>query len=165
MHQFARDGVTLLGRVVDVHDGILSLAPDLVACLEFADHVEREFSKNVDKAIETMGLPIPPETLPDLRDGYEQPELLELDLNAANIRTVIWATGYSRDFSLVRLPVTDEFDYPVTRQGVTDFPGLYFIGLPYLHKLKSGLAYGVGEDADPISRHIAARMAGSGRNQ
>ncbi len=52
-----------------------------------------------------------------------------LDMAAAGITTVIWALGYTFDFSLVRLPVLDAYGYPVQRRGVTAFPGLYFVGL------------------------------------
>jgi putative flavoprotein involved in K+ transport len=97
----------------------------------------------------------PEEALPALRDGFEQPMLTELDLVSAGVANVIWATGYAFDFSLVRLPVFDADGYPIESRGVTGYPVLYFVGLPWLHNAKSGLIYGVGQDA----RHVAEAIA------
>jgi len=156
LHRFARDGVTLLGRVTDFRDGELILAADLKENLAKADAAEAEFCKNVDRAIEKMGLAVPPETLPQLTDGYQQPEIRKLDLKEAGITSVIWATGYTFDYSLVRLPVTDEYGYPRDVQH-EDFPGLYFVGMPFVPKFKSGVAYGVGEVAQDAVSALAAR--------
>jgi len=42
-------------------------------------------------------------------------------------------------------------DIPVQKRGVTNYPGLYFVGLPWLHNAKSGLIYAVGDDAAHIA--------------
>jgi putative flavoprotein involved in K+ transport len=36
-------------------------------------------------------------------------------------------------------------------------PGLYFLGLPRMHKVKSAFLWGVGEDAEHLANHIVAR--------
>jgi putative flavoprotein involved in K+ transport len=95
--------------------------------------------------------------LPQFTGGFAQPERDELDLRHANVSTVIWATGYSFDFSMVRLPVFDPNGYPIQQRGVTIYPGLYFVGLPWLYKAKSGLLFGVSEDAAHIAFHIINR--------
>ena len=95
------------------------------------------------------------EILPELRDGFALPESTELDLDEAGITTVIWAMGYSFDFSLVRLPVFDADGFPVQERGVTEHPGLYFVGMPWMPKWKSGLLVGVGEAAEHVAEHIA----------
>jgi len=100
---------------------------------------------------------VPEEKLPVLRDGFDASLLTELDIGAAGITNVIWATSYSFDFSLVKLPVLDGDGYPVQKRGVTAYPGLYFLGLPWLHNAKSGLIYGVGEDAAYVAKSIATR--------
>ena len=87
----------------------------------------------------------------------EQAQISELDLKASGIPTVIWATGYSFDFSLVRLPVLDTDGYPTQKRGVSAYEGLYFLGMPWLHKRKSGILFGVGDDAAYLAERIAAR--------
>jgi putative flavoprotein involved in K+ transport len=82
-------------------------------------------------------------------------------LNATGITNVIWATGYSFDFSMIRLPVTDGDGFPIQTRGVTAFPGLFFIGLPWLHTAKSGLIYGLREDASYIADRVAERQVTS----
>ena len=67
--------------------------------------------------------------------------------------------GYRFDFNLVKLPVFDSDGYPVQNNGVTDYPGLFFVGLPWLYKLKSGLLIGVGEHAEYIAAAITARKS------
>mgnify|MGYP003377405076 FL=1 len=97
-----------------------------------------------------------------LRDGFAQPQITEMDVQQAGIGSVIWAAGYSFDFGLVKLPVTDTDGFPVQQRGVTAYPGLYFMGLPWLHTQKSGLLMGVGDDAAFIAASIAgAHMTAS----
>lgn len=157
LHQFARDGVILLGHIKSVQGDRIILAPDLEENLANADKLEEEITKEIDKHIEKSGLDAPAETLPELRDGYEADEILELDLKSTAIASVIWATGYKFDFRLVKLPIFDEDGYPVQKRGFTDYPGLYFIGLQFLHTMKSGLLVGVGDDAAYVAAAIKSR--------
>src|SRR6516165_81916 len=101
LHQFARDGVVLLGHARDARNGQLIIAPDLKETLAKVDKVETDALKMVDDYIDRMGLNVPLENVPQLRDGYEQEVITELNLQASGIATVIWATGYAFDFSLV----------------------------------------------------------------
>jgi putative flavoprotein involved in K+ transport len=157
LHQFARAGVALLGHLRDVGDGKIILAPDLHECLAKCDAQEAEFVKLVDGFIARSGLDAPGEELPQLRDGYAVEAIAELDLGAAGIGSVIWAMGYTFDYSLVKLPVTGGDGFPIQQRGVTNYPGLYFIGMPWLSKFKSGFLIGVGESAAYIGEHIAGR--------
>lgn len=156
LHQFARDGIHLLGRLQDARDGKIFLAGDLQENLAFSDKLERDIIQMVDRFIAANRLDAPAETLPDLTDGYFQPIQSELDLKAAGISTIIWAMGYSFDFSLVRLPVFDKVGFPVSESGVTRYPGLYFAGLPWLPGQKSGVLFGFGEQAGIVASHIQA---------
>jgi putative flavoprotein involved in K+ transport len=157
LHRFSRDGMTLLGHLRDGDGTRLEVAPDLHHNLAAADKVAREFKQAVDKFIETEGLQAPEDDEPELRYGYDAPIITELDLDAAGISTIIWATGYSFDFSWVKPPIFDEFGYPMQQRGVTPQPGLYFLGLPWLHTIKSGLLAGVGDDAAYVAEHIQSR--------
>ncbi len=151
LHQFARDGVTLVGHLQGVKDGKLLFARDLRQNLAAADQFEADFVRTVDAYVAETGVTAPQKRLPNLRDGFEQPVLTELDLEAAGITNVIWATSYEFDFSMVRLPIFDGDGYPVQRRGVTAYPGLYFIGLPWLHNAKSGFC----DDAAYVAKEIA----------
>jgi len=160
LHQFARDGVVLLGHIQGTRENQLLLAPDLRESLARSDRFEADFVRQVDAYIEAHELDAPIEVLPELRDGYDAEVIPELDLDSADVSTVIWATGYSFDFSLVKLPAFDEDGFPVQQRGVTEYPGLYFVGLPFLHTVKSGLLASVGDDAAHLVSVIAARGEG-----
>ena len=154
LHQFAADGVRLVGRVLDANGTTVKFAHDMHENLAKADQFEADFVNKIDRFIEHRGLKVPEETLPRLTAGFEQEEVEELDLKREGITSVLWATGYSFDFSMVKLPVFDVDGYPVQQRGVTKYPGLYFVGLPWLHNAKSGLLYGVSEDAAYIVSDI-----------
>jgi putative flavoprotein involved in K+ transport len=158
LHQFARDGVVLLGHLTGIQDGSISIAPDLNESLAKSDKVAEDLKGAVDAYILQHGLDVPAE--PDsgdvLTDGYQDEVLTELDLQAAGISTVIWATGYTFNFDWVRLPVVDGDGFPIQKRGVTHYPGLYFLGLPWLHTVKSGLLLGVGADAEHVVSHLIA---------
>ena len=75
----------------------------------------------------------------------------ELDLDA-----VIWATGYRPDRSWIKLPVADPNGRLRHRRGVTDVPGLYFLGLSWQHTRGSALLGWVKDDAEFIAEQIDA---------
>ena len=162
LHQFAKDGVVLLGHLHSAQENWIKMAPDLKENLAKADKFETDLVRAIDKYIEKNGLGLPIEVLPTLNDGFKGEEILELDLNEAGITSVVWVTGYKFDFDLVKLPAFDEDGYPVQKRGVTAYPGLYFVGLQFLHNGKSGLLAGVGEDAAYVAEHIHNRNGKSG---
>ena len=75
----------------------------------------------------------------------------ELEVDA-----VIWATGYRPDYSWIKLPVFDETGRVRHRRGVTDVPGLYFLGLSWQHTRGSALIGWVGDDAEFIAGELEA---------
>lgn len=154
LHQFARDGVKLLGHIAGAQDGKVLLHSDLNENLAKADQVEQDITGMIDRYIESNGINAPQETLPNLQDAYSTEEITELDLKTEKISTVIWAMGYISDYRLVRLPLTDEDGFPIQHRGITQYPGLYFVGMTWLYKRKSPLFLGVGEDAEYIASHM-----------
>ena len=155
LHQFARDGVTLLGHARGAEGDVISFAPDLHENLGKVDGFEIQYTKMVDGYIQAKGINAPLEELPVLRDGYAQPGILELNLRAAGVRSILWATGYSHDYSLVKLQVQDADGFPVQQRGVSAHTGLYFVGMPWMPTLKSGILAGVGDFARDVAGQIA----------
>lgn len=155
LHLFHRRGVALLGHLRGFEDGKFLFAADLRENLAKSDQSGDRLLGMIDQFIAAKGIVAPPNTtsLPD--DAYRAPDIDHLDLQAAGISTVIWANGFAFDFSMVRLPVTDNSGFPLTDRGVTKYPGLYFLGLPWLYRRKSGLLLGVGEDAAYLAEKIA----------
>ena len=153
-HQFMREGVTLLGHIAGAQDGRVMLKPDLKENLARVDKAEKDLLAMIDRYVEANGIAAPQESLPELQDGYSAKIITELDLKSANINTIIWAIGYTADYSLVKVSVTDEDGFPVTQRGVTKYPGLYFIGINWLSTRKSVTLMGVREDVE----HVIAEM-------
>jgi putative flavoprotein involved in K+ transport len=158
--RFAADGITLLGRVQAARDGVIDVADGLAESVANGDIYYATFLDMLDAHVERHGLHLPadPAARADLADPPCLTEpIRRLDLGKENIHAVIWATGYGVDFGWIDLPVRDSSGEPVHRGGVTDMPGLYFLGLPYLAKLHSAFLSGVGDDAAVLAGHIAAR--------
>ena len=84
------------------------------------------------------------------------------DGRVLDVRNVVWCTGFRPDFSWIEAPFELGDDgYPVQYRGaVPSAPGLYFVGLLFLHSFTSMLIGGTGRDAERVARHIAAQPAG-----
>lgn len=102
------------------------------------------------------------ERVPRVAGMREGVPVLE-DGRVLEVANVIWSTGYKLDFRWIDLPVFDEDGRPVHDRGiVASEPGLYFIGLFFLHSLSSALIGGAGRDAEHITEHIASRERNGG---
>jgi putative flavoprotein involved in K+ transport len=72
------------------------------------------------------------------------------------VRSVVWATGFGVDHSWIDLPIFDQNGRVVHRRGVTESPGLYFLGLTWQHTRGSALLGWVKDDAEYIAQQISA---------
>jgi putative flavoprotein involved in K+ transport len=158
----ASKGVVLLGRLTAVKGAGLELAADLENNLAKGEEWLANFKKSVDDYIAKNKLDFPMDSSPRL-DGSASAPVLKLDLKAEGINSIVWATGFGNDYAWLKLPLLDERKEPVHERGVTKFPGIYFLGLRWLYKQKSGfLSFGgPGEDAAYLTEHIAARQNAS----
>lgn len=160
LRRLATEGVRLLGCVAGAGDGRLQLADDLRDNLRKNDEFAEKVLTQLDEAVAKMGMPLPQDENPrgiGPTVADEANPIRKLDLMALGISSIVWATGYRPDFSFVALPVFDAAGQPVQRRGVTAIEGLYFLGLEWLYKPKSGLLLGVGEDAEYLASAIEAR--------
>jgi putative flavoprotein involved in K+ transport len=71
------------------------------------------------------------------------------------VHAVVWATGYRLDHSFIELPIFEGHGRLRHRRGVTEVPGLYFLGLPWQHTRGSALLGWVKDDAQFIAERIA----------
>ncbi len=77
------------------------------------------------------------------------------DNSALELKTVVWATGYRSDYTWIHIPGVAEGGRVVHRRGVTQVPGLYFLGLSWQHTRGSALLGFVAEDAALLADRIA----------
>jgi putative flavoprotein involved in K+ transport len=161
LRRWRREGMMLLGHLQGAQGTHLTLAPDLEASLTKADAFATQMMQDIDAYILRTGSEAtePPERGMTVSKRTSRTEQIEfLDLRAAGISAVVWGTGYRYNFGWVRVPVFDQTGFPLHQRGVTAAPGMYFLGLPWLYKRKSGLLFGVGEDAAFLAATIATRQ-------
>jgi putative flavoprotein involved in K+ transport len=161
VRKLAQDGVVLLGRIRGVEGAKISIALDLPESVQEADARSRRTLELVDEFIARGGLDAPPaeppESYPDPRELNDP--LPELDLRAAGVTSVIWATGFRYGFDWIDLPVFAPDGEPHHQRGVSTLPGLYFLGLRWQYKFKSSFIHGADEDAAYLAEQIGARAA------
>jgi putative flavoprotein involved in K+ transport len=162
LQQLAGLGIVILGRLHDVQDDTLLFGDEAAAHIQFADGFAQRMKGMIDGYIAQKGLTAPheddPADAPDPEARCASP-LRELNLRDADISTVIWATGFTGDFGWIHLPILDAEGRPLHRRGVSPVAGLYFVGFPWLNSRKSGILYGVGDDARYIADELARQLS------
>jgi putative flavoprotein involved in K+ transport len=159
LQSLSAQGVTLLGRFTGVEDGRLRFAGDLDDNIRFADEASAAAKRHIDAYIASAGLPAPaaePDPAEAVPPRLPDPPIRAID--AADIATVIWCTGFRGDYGWVRLHgVLDPGGQPVHRDGVAPLPGIYFAGLDFATTRKSGTIHAIHEEAPRFAELIAAR--------
>ena len=150
-------GMTLLGRTEGYRDGALHFAPDLARNLDAGDANYTSLLDEADAYIAHNGLDLPEE--PEARRREPDPDcvtrpVLDLDLAAAGISTVIWATGFGVDYGWIKLDAFDDRGRPRHQRGVSVQRGIYFLGLPWQSRRGSSFIWGVWHDAGHIAEQI-----------
>ena len=156
---FALQGMKLYGRLETIDGSRMRFKPNLSKNLDDADRVYNGINALIDRHIATSSLAAPPASVysPVWTPATEP---LELDLAAEGVSTILWATGFTPDWSYVRAPIFDGTGYPVHWRGVTRESGLYVVGLPWLWTWGSGRFLSVGRDAEfLVTEEIKRREA------
>jgi putative flavoprotein involved in K+ transport len=159
LRKFALEGMQLYGRLAGLDQGVLRFHEDLRANLDDADGVYNRINASIDDYIAKRGIGAPPGRayVPVWQPPAERPTL---DPLAAGITSVIWCIGLRPNYRWLEVPVLDGFGQPVHVRGVSPHPGLYFLGLPWLHTWGSGRFSGVGRDAEYLVGRIAGGVPG-----
>jgi putative flavoprotein involved in K+ transport len=156
----AARGMTLAGRTTAFDDGVLRFAPDLGDNIARGDANLLSLLAEADAFVARNGLDLPEEpeahVLGPLPACVTEP-LLELDLAAAGVTSIIWATGYAVDYGWLQVDAFDRRGRPEHRRGVSTEPGVYFLGLPWLSRRGSSFIWGVWHDARYLADHIATQ--------
>ena len=157
LRSLGRRGVHLHGHLESFQRNELVFTDDLAERLTAVDSVfGQRMQPVIDAYIAAAGINAPPHE-PRPLDEWVPDGPARLDVAEAGITSVIWATGFQFDFEFLDVPVLDPWNYPRHVRGVTEYDGLYALGLPWLTGQSSALLTGVGRDAAYIAQHIAAR--------
>ena len=153
LRQFAAEGMRLYGLMSGAEGTRLSFEPTMAAALDSADAVYNSICRDIDAYIEREGIDAPP-------GGQYEPvwtpdhEPRMLDLAEAGITSIVWGIGYRPDYRWVKVGVFDGAAAPTQTRGITSVPGLYFLGLPWMHTWGSGRFAGIARDAEHVFHAI-----------
>ncbi|MCU1716152.1 flavin-containing monooxygenase [Pseudomonas sp. 5P_3.1_Bac2] len=158
--ELAQQGITLVGLTETIEGNQAAFANNLAENIQKGDENYLELLDAADAYIERNGLDLPPE--PSAREFLPMPAcvtqpLRHLDLAAAGVTSIIWATGYGVDFSWLPATALNGQGKPQHQRGVSSEPGLYFVGLPWLSRRGSTFIWGVWHDAKHVADHIATQ--------
>ncbi|HJV69619.1 MSMEG_0569 family flavin-dependent oxidoreductase [Ideonella sp.] len=162
LRRFALEGMQLYGPLTDIGaDGVLRFEPRLGEVLDQADKIYNGINAVIDRHIAEHGIEAPAGGVyePVWRPAEERSTMALAD---AGIGCVIWCIGFLPDFRWLDAPVFNGRGQPVHARGVTAVPGLYFLGLPWLHTWGSGRFSGIARDAQFLAEQIERQIAGSG---
>ena len=157
-----RQGVRLVGRVLGADREQIAFDDDVIATTVASDLKLAQLLTRIDEFVSRNGLtgeigphePFEP-TWPAAFDLARS----TIDLKAAGIQSVIWATGFCRRYPWLKLPVFDEHGEIRHRCGVTPLPGLYVLGMHFQRRRNSAFIDGVGDDARFLAERIVCRAA------
>jgi putative flavoprotein involved in K+ transport len=157
-------GVRVVGRLVGIEGAVAHFADDLVTTTAAADIKLASLLTRIDRLIHAQGLAAMarPEFEPHCLNFGDADQ--SIDLERHGIGTVLWATGFRRDYSWLHLPVLDRRGEIEHTGGITREPGLCVIGLHFLRRRNSSFIDGVGADAATLAEHLA-RFVGEPRHR
>jgi putative flavoprotein involved in K+ transport len=147
-------GVRIVGRAADIRDGLLHVNDDLAETVAAAQARLERLLARIDESDAAAGAPR--EAWPAGLAFEASPDAI--DLAANDIRTVVWATGFKRNYRWLHVPVLDAAGEIVHRGGVTPSPGLFVIGLRFLRGWSPSFIDAVGAEANALSADIERHL-------
>ena len=156
--------MSLYGAFKDVDGKQLRFEPGLRSSLDDADRSYNNIRDLVDQHIAAQNIEAPVDA-PYMPPWAPQEEVLELDMEAAGITSIVWAIGFIADYGWVDVPMFNGRGQPVQRRGVSPVEGAYFLGLAWQNTWGSGRFADVGKDAEYLLGHIRQRIKAAGLRQ
>jgi putative flavoprotein involved in K+ transport len=153
----ADQGITLVGRTEAYGDGVVRFAPDLARNVRRGDASYLDLLAEADAYIQRNGVDLPEE--PEAKVLGPDPDSLvhplsQVDLAAAGVASIVWATGFTGDYGWLQVDVLDERGRPKHQRGVASELGVYFLGLPWQSRRGSSFIWGVWHDAQYLADAI-----------
>jgi putative flavoprotein involved in K+ transport len=151
-------GVTILGRLTAIENDTMIFAPDARENVHYGDQVSQKTKEMIEEFIAAenfaaQAIEEDEADLPDV-DASCVDDTLSFHCSDRNITSVIWTTGFTADFSWIKLPVLNNAGRPVHENGISPVLGLYFLGFPWLRSRKSGIIYGMTDDTAFLTNEI-----------
>lgn len=154
-----RMGITHLGKMLTTSEVGFEFSDEIKQHIAFADKGSEKLKTMLDTYLAKTNQE---EMYPNVE--IDEADIADLDFTAASdikaldftqIDTILWAIGYQAKFNYLQIPnVLSDKGIPIHTNGVSPQKGLYYLGFPWLIKRKSGIIFGVAEDAEVISQLI-----------
>ncbi|GAA1001966.1 NAD(P)/FAD-dependent oxidoreductase [Subtercola frigoramans] len=169
LRDLAAAGITLVGPTTGYHEGTVHFSDDLLENMASGDANYLSVLREADAYVERNGLDLAREPEAHVLGPYPESAttpLEELDLAPAGVTSIVWATGYTTDFTWLKVDAFDQSGRPQHVRGVSSEPGVYFLGLPWLSGRGSSFIWGVWHDAKYVADRIQIQQsyAAYGRN-
>ncbi len=156
LRKFAQSGLALYGTVSKIEGEKIYFSPDLEANLDLADKSYLRICELIDDYIEKNSIDAPAK--PTFKKLWRpEKEVALIDAKEKNITSVIWCTGFTPDYSWLKIDCLDERGRPIHKRGVSNQEGLFFLGLNWLHTWGSGRFLSVADDAEYVVSQIAQK--------
>ena len=152
LNSLSDQGARIAGRLMGVRSGVAQFSGSLRNVCALADLKMKRLLNTIDVAMPADARAAPAERFDNTR--LDDNPALNINLNEASIRTIIWATGFRPDYSWLDVPVLDRKGQIRHDGGIVESPGLYVLGLPLMRRRKSSFIFGIEDDARDITNHL-----------
>lgn len=152
-------GVRLVGRMTGAAGHQAYFSEDLAESIGHADRKMHGMLDRIDVHVSRLQLTSAFPVVPRPRAVAAPMAPRAVNLRDGGVNTVVWATGYRREYPWLQIPLLDQQGEIIHRGGVTAHPGLYVLGLHFMRRRNSAFLDGVGADAADLTDHIIQRRA------
>ncbi|WP_066553270.1 flavin-containing monooxygenase [Croceicoccus bisphenolivorans] len=158
LYRLSAEGVTVTGRAIAAHDTTVGFADTLADECAAAERRRYTLLARIDAHIAATrtNAPVEPQAWNTPAPLPQTPEAM--NLRAHGIASVLWATGFRRNYPWLHVPVLSRAGEIVHHGGVTRVPGVYALGLPFMRHRASTFIDGVGRDAEALAPHVARHL-------
>jgi len=159
LNLMAASGAKLVGRLMGFNGNTAQFSGSLKNVCALADLKMGRLLSTIDEWIEENDASDTETSFDEAPQCFAptnveaSPPLL-INLEDKGIRTILWATGFRPDYSWLNLPILDRKGRIKHDGGVTEAPGVYILGLPFLRRRKSSFIHGIEDDARELSDHL-----------
>jgi putative flavoprotein involved in K+ transport len=152
-------GVRIVGRVTGASGHRAYFSDDLADAIGHADRKMHGMLDRIDLHLSRLRLTRAFPVEPRPRSVAVPTAPRAVNLMDRGVNTVVWATGYRREYPWLHIPVLDAKGEILHRGGVTPRPGLYVLGLQFMRRRNSAFLDGVGADAADLTEHLIQHRA------
>ena len=152
-------GVRVVGRAIGIGGRVVHIDDDLGAMVHTAQaRLERLLAR-----IDASSLPTARRRSAGRKRLAFDASPATIDLAASGIRTVLWATGFKRDYRWLHVPVVDATGEIIHRRGITSAPGLFVTGLRFMRRWNPSFIDAVAADATELADDVACHLHAASR--